>query len=300
MMLEEMFLNGLIYSNLLALLSIGLSLTILTSKVSSFAHGDLAVVGIYATYTLSILTHLTPYLQLPAAFLAGASVSALIYILVFDKLRDKANLVTLMIVSMAIDIILRGSLQLYADSIQAALHVFGRGFIFSDTSYEFLGVRVSGVLVYSTLVTALLLVSLYFILFKTKLGIAMRASIENPSLAETLGINVRRVFTISWALAGGLAAVAGAFLPFRMPVNPDTGFTLLLSIFAAVTVGGLTSLLGSVLGAYIIGFSETFFTFWLSSIGLSTAYRPALAFTAIIITLLISPQGLSALWSKKG
>ncbi|AKG38985.1 MAG: branched-chain amino acid ABC transporter permease [Infirmifilum sp.] len=299
-MLEEIFLNGLIYSNLLALLSIGLSLTMLTSKVSNFAQGDFAVVGIYAAYTTSLLTRVTPYMLLPIAFLVGAAVAAGVYLLVFDKLRGKANLVTLMIVSIAIDIILRASTQIYADLLQSSLHVFGRGFIFNDIMYNVAGTRVSGVLIYSTVTTIFLLALLYVLLFKTKLGIAMRASIENPSLAETLGINVRKVFTISWGLSGGLAAVAGVFLPFRMPVNPDTGFAILLSIFAAATVGGMTSLAGSVLGAYILGFSETVFTFLLSSIGLSTAYRPALAFTAIILTLLVAPGGLSSLWNRKG
>ncbi|MEZ0345137.1 MAG: branched-chain amino acid ABC transporter permease [Infirmifilum sp.] len=298
-MLEEIFLNGLIYSNLLALLSIGLTLTILTSKVSSFAHGDFAVIGIYTAYTLSVITRLTPYFEIPAAFLAGAGIAALVYLTVFDKLRSKTNLVTLMIVSMAVDIIIRGSLQLYADFIQAYLQVFGRGFIFTDVSLDIAGTRINGVFVFSMLTTVILLVSLYILLFKTKMGIAMRAAIENPSLAETLGINVKKTFTVSWALAGGLAAVAGVFLPFRMPVTPDTGFALLLSIFAAATVGGLTSLSGSVLGAYIIGFSETLFTFWLSSVGLSTAYRPALSFAAIILTLLTTPEGISSIWNPK-
>ncbi len=299
-MILEIFFNGLLYSNLLALLSIGLTLTILTSKVSNFAQGDFAVIGVYAAYTASIITRLSPYLQIPVAFAVGALVGSLIYLLVFDKLRGRASLVTLMIVSMAIDIILRASMQLYADFLQLTLRVYSRGFIFNDITVNVFGMPIAGVLVFSTATTMLLLLALYLLLFKTKIGIAMRAAIENPSLAETLGINVRRVFTISWALSAGLAAVAGVFLPFRIPVNPDTGFALLLSIFASATLGGLTSLPGSIVGAYLIGFSETLFTFTLSSLGLSTAYRPAVSFTAIILTLLLSPGGISSLWNRRG
>ncbi|QOJ78066.1 branched-chain amino acid ABC transporter permease [Infirmifilum lucidum] len=299
-MLPEIIVNGLLYSNLLALLSIGLTLTILTSKVSNFAQGDFAVIGVYAAYTASVITRLSPYLQIPVAFATGALVGSLIYLLVFDQLRSRASLVTLMIVSMAIDIILRASMQLYADFLQLTLGVYSRGFIFSDVILSVFGVPVAGVLVFSTATTVLLLLALYLLLFRTKIGIAMRAAIENPSLAETLGINVRRVFAISWALSAGLAAVAGVFLPFRIPVNPDTGFALLLSIFASATLGGLTSLLGSIVGAYLIGFSETLFTFALSSLGLSTAYRPAVSFTAIILTLLLAPGGVSSLWSRRG
>lgn len=298
-MLYDILTNGLVYSNLLALLSLGLSLTLLTSKVSNFAHGDYAVVGIYAAYTLSVMLRTTPYIQLPVAFAAGACVASLVYLLVFDKLQGKASFVTMMIVSMAVDIILRASMQLYADFLQLTLRVYSRGFVFRDLSIDLLGTKVNGIVVISTLTTGILLTLLYVLLYKTKLGIAMRAAIENPALAETLGVNVKTVFTISWALAGGLAAVAGVFLPFRFPVNPDTGFALLLSIFASATIGGLTSLPGSVIGAYLIGFTETAFMYALSSLGISTAYRPAVAFTAIIVTLLIAPKGLASLWEKR-
>jgi len=297
--LLDVFINGLVYSNLLALLSIGLTLALLTSKVSNFAQGDFAVIGIYSAYTASVLTQLSPYVHIPLAFAAGASVAAAIYFLVFDKLRGRATLVTLMIVSMAIDMILRASMQLYADFLQLTLRVYSRGFIFRDITLDFAGFSLAGVLILSTLTTMLLLLTLYTLLFKTSVGIAMRAAIENPQLAETLGINVRKVFALGWALSGGLGAVAGVFLPFRIPVNPDTGFTLLLSIFASATVGGLTSLTGSVVGAYIIGFSETLFTYALSSLGLSTAYRPAVSFIAIIVTLLLAPSGVASLWSRK-
>jgi branched-subunit amino acid ABC-type transport system permease component len=82
-------------------------------------------------------------------------------------------------------------------------------------------------------------------------------------------------------------------------VNPDTGFSMLLSIFAAVTLGGLESLLGSVIGAYIIAFSETLGVYYLSQLGISTAYRPAISFATLTLVLLVYPRGIAGLWSKR-
>lgn len=291
--------DALVYGNLLALLSVGLSLTLLTTKVSNFAHGDFAVIGIYIAYTLSQVLNVTPYAFIPVAFVGGALVGLAVYFLVFDPLRDKASFVTLMIVSMALEFILRYSVQIYADVMQRWLKTFGRGFMFNDVRLALLGLHVDGVVVYSSITTLSLLVLLYVFLYRTKTGTAMRAAIENPQLAQTLGINVRKVYAYSWMLSAGFAAAAGVFLPFKIVVNPDTGFSLLLSMFAAVTVGGLGSLAGSLVGAYLISFSEIAATYFLSSLGLSTSYRALVSFLSIAVVLLLSPRGLAGLWSKR-
>jgi branched-chain amino acid transport system permease protein len=296
----DLLVGALVYSNLLALMAVGLSLALITCRVSNFAHGDFAMVGVYAAYTLSAVAGLTPYAWIPAAFAFGGLVSLLAYLLVFEPLRERTDLVTLMVVSMALDMVLRYSLHVYADLMQQWLRVYTRLFMFDDFLVEAAGSRLPGVLPASTAVVAALLASLYVLLYKTRVGVAMRAAIENPGLAEALGVSVKRVFALSWFLSGALAATAGVFLPFRIMVSPDTGWSMLLPTFAAVTVGGIGSLGGSVLGAYLIGFSETVLAYQLAQVGISTAYRPLLTFAAIIATLLAYPRGLSGLWSGKG
>lgn len=294
----DVILGALVYSNLLALLAIGLCLALLTCRVSNFAHGDFAVVGIYAAYTASTVLGVSPYACLPVSLLAGGAVSLLSFLLVFDPLRRAgAGPVSLMVASMALDMLLRYSLHIYADLMQRTFNVYTRNFMFDDVELRLLGVRVPGVLVGTSVTTAVMLAALYVLLYRTRVGVAMRAAIENPQLAETLGINVRKIFAFSWFLSGALAAVAGAFLPFRMLVTPDTGWSMLLSMFAAVVVGGIGSLAGSVAGAYFIGSSELMFSYLLASLGVSTAYRPLIAFLTIITTLALTPRGLSKLWS---
>lgn len=297
----DIFVGALVYSNLLALLAVGLSMALLTCKVSNFAHGDFATVGVYAAYTASVLLGVSPYACIPVAFIVGGLVSLLAFLLVFEPLRGKAELVTLMVISMAVDMVIRYTLHIYADLMQRSLGVYTRQFMFKDFYFQVAGYTLPGVLVTSACIVSALLITLYSLLYKTSLGVAMRAAIENPGLAEALGVNVKKVFAVSWFLSGALAATAGVFLPFRIQVTPDTGWSLLLSMFASVTVGGLGSLGGSIVGAYLIGFSETLFSYALSSAGLSTAYRPAVSFVAIIATLLLSPRGLTGfLSSRKG
>ena len=296
----DLLVGALVYSNLLALMAVGLSLALITCRVSNFAQGDFAIIGVYAAYTLSVATGVTPYAWIPAAFAIGGLVSLLAYLLVFEPLRGRADLVTLMVVSMALDVVIRYTLHVYADLMQQQFRVHTRLFMFGDFFVEVAGSKVPGVLLTSTATVAVLLASLYVLLYRTKLGVAMRAAIENPALAEAIGVNVKKVFALSWFLSGALAASAGVFLPFRVMVNPDTGWFMLLPTFAAVTVGGIGSLSGSVAGAYLIGFSETVFAYQLAQMGVSTAYRPLLTFAAIIATLLASPRGISGLWSARG
>jgi len=297
----DLLIDALVYSNLLVLLSISLTLTILTLKVSNFAHGDLAIVGVYGSYTFMIILGVSAYLSIPFSFIFGGLYALATYLLVYGPLQRRgAGFVMLMIASMAVDIATRSLLHMYADVMKTQLGVYSRGFIFKDIAVKIEGLRVQGLTLFSTLSVILLLAFLYILLMKTKFGIAMRASIENPNLAEILGIDVEKVYSISWFLAGGFAGVAGFFLPFRIPTSPDLGFIILLSIFAASILGGINSLAGAVVGGYVVGFSEILGTYFLSQppINLSTAYRPAIPFTILILTLLLLPKGLASLWSK--
>ncbi len=297
----NILLDALVYSNMLALLSLSLTLTIMTLKVANFAHGDLAIIGVYGAYTFIVIAGLATYLTMPLAFLFGGIYAVLCYLLIYSPLRRRgANFVMLMIASMAIDIATRALLQIYADLLKFNFKVYSRAFIFNDFTANILGVQVRGLVLVSSLSVIALLALLYVLLMKTKFGVAMRAAIENPALAEVLGINVEKVYATSWFLAGGFAGIAGFFLPFRIPTSPDLGFIILLPIFAASILGGINSLSGAVVGGYIVGFSEILGTYLLSQppINLSTAYRPAIPFTILIITLLLLPQGIASLWSR--
>ena len=125
---------------------------------------------------------------------------------------------------------------------------------------------------------------------------------ENPDLAETMGINVEQTRAFSWVLSGALAAVAGGLLPFMQEIVPMTGSFIIISIFAASIVGGLNHITGAMIGGYVIGISESLITYYLSIIfGTGfLVYGKVVALVIMIITLLFIPSGIVGInWGKR-
>ncbi len=293
-----LLIDAIIFGNLLVLLSIGLTLTYITLKIPNFAHGDFATVGIYVAYYFLAFHKISPYFTLPAAFLISGCVALLSYLLVFKPLNSRGtSIVGLMVASIAIEVALRSILHIYADSLTNVYKIISRGFIFRDFGLQLSeAVFIPGLLIVSSALTIALVITLYILLTKTKFGIAMRAAIENPDLAEVLGVDVNKVYAVSWFLAGGLAGLAGALVPFRMPANPEIGWMLLLRVFSSSILGGLSSIYGAMLGGYIVGFAEVIGIQVLANppFNLSTAYRPAIPFAILIATLLLMPEGITS------
>jgi branched-subunit amino acid ABC-type transport system permease component len=137
-------------------------------------------------------------------------------------------------------------------------------------------------------------------LTRTKMGVAMRATAEDPELASVLGININQIQLFSWFLTGGLACLAGAMIPLWFQSTPSTGAMMITSIMAGSLLGGFDSIYGSVIGGAVVGMSEIILTFWGQSI-IGTwfgEYRPMVPMIFLVTVLLIEPQGLQGAWSK--
>jgi branched-chain amino acid transport system permease protein/neutral amino acid transport system permease protein len=137
-------------------------------------------------------------------------------------------------------------------------------------------------------VLAFLIVGLvHLLLTRTKMGKAMRATADNPDLAQIRGINTERVIAWTWMMGGGLAAAGGVMYGLSSQLRPEMGFWLLLPMFAAVIMGGVGNPRGALVGALIIGVTQQVATAFLNP-----AYGPAVAFALLVLTLLVRPQGL--------
>ncbi|WP_423792731.1 branched-chain amino acid ABC transporter permease [Methanocaldococcus indicus] len=295
-----MILEGaIIYSNILVLLALGLTLTYITTNVPNFAQGSFAIVGSYVALTLLKLYGLSPYLTLPVVFVVGAIVGLITYISLKPLIKRKASVEILMIATLAIDLFLVGFIGAYSEVLSGVVGSTMAKFVFSNIDFYLFGFK--GILFVSTGVIILLLICLYILLYKTKFGIALRASMENPDLAQTMGIDVEQTRMFSWILSGGLAGIAGGLLPFIQEVVPLTGDFLIISIFAASIVGGLRHISGALIGGYIIGMSESLLTYELSTIfGAGfLVYGKVISLIIMIVTLLVAPEGLTGLdWKK--
>jgi branched-subunit amino acid ABC-type transport system permease component len=137
-------------------------------------------------------------------------------------------------------------------------------------------------------------IALSLLLNYTPLGREMRALADNFVLAKVIGVPVDRVHDLTWLLVGGMAGVAGALWGIYTWVNPTVGWLAILSVFAATVLGGMTSFSGTILGAYLVAFSENTIMQLLNAwIGLDFSFKPAIPFVIIILVLLFRPQGLT-------
>lgn len=294
--------GAVVYSNLLVLLCIGLTITYITTGVPNFAQGSMAVLGSYLSLTLWLVFGLHPYYSLFLSFVFGGAVGVGIYLLVLRPLvRKEAMAVTLMIATLAVDLILIGILGAYAETLGNLTRKTATKFIFTPMDFKIFGSE--AVLVISSFIILLFLLSLFLLLYKTKFGIALRASMENPALAEIMGVNVEHTRLFSWFLSGSLAAVAGSMLPFRQEIVPLTGTIMIVSVFAASVVGGLRSIYGALAGGYIVGISESLVTFYLSKVlGPEVlVYGKVVSLVLLIIALVIAPMGIAGMrvWRNK-
>ncbi|MEM2041192.1 MAG: branched-chain amino acid ABC transporter permease [Nitrososphaerota archaeon] len=292
--------DAIIFASLLTMLSTGLTLTYMTTKVPNFAHGDFATMSIYLNLALVHLLGLSPYLGVVPSFFFSGLIALVLYIAVLRPLLNRgANYVILMIATIAYDMILISIINIIADYLNRVYKILTRLFQLKGFDLEF--IEQPMIFIVAPVMSILIISLLYFFLNKTKFGIAMRAAIENPSLAEVIGININLTYAFSWFISGGLAGIAGALLPLYMTCNPDIGVRLLISVFAASIVGGLTNIYGAFLGGLVIGLAETLGTGYLSIIigPWIVPYRPVIPLGLMLLTLLFAPRGLTGIdWRK--
>jgi branched-chain amino acid transport system permease protein len=253
-----------IYGSFFALMAMGLTLTYMTTKVPNFAYGSFVTIGLYTAFQLSSLNSWTPYQASVVAFLVTGAASVLMYVGILRPLANRGTpLVAIMIATFGIDIGFIGVFGIYTDYLQRVYGLFlAKQFFALPGDFTVSGVE--GVAVAAPVVLAIITLAIFLLFTRTKFGIAMRASVENPSLAKVLGINTERVYVVSWFLAGGFAGLSGALYTLKFPGGTGTGSDLIVEIFASSVLGGLTSIFGAVAGGLAIGGSEDLVTYELS------------------------------------
>lgn len=292
--------DAVIFASLLTMLSTGLTLTYMTTRVPNFAHGDFATMNVYLNLAIVHLLGLSPYLGVIPSFFFGGLIALTLYLAVLKPLLGRgANYVILMVATIAYDMILISIINIAADYLNRVYKILTRLFQLKSFDAELFGQPL--IFFVAPLLSLVIITLLYYFLNKTKFGIAMRAAIENPSLAEVIGININLTYAFSWFISGGLAGVAGALLPLYMTCNPDIGVRLLISIFAASIVGGLTNIYGAFIGGLLIGLAETLGTGYLSILvgPWVVPYRPVIPLGLMFLMLLFAPRGLTGIdWRR--
>ena len=291
--------DALVYANCVTMMSIGFTLVYMISRVPNFAQSTFAVLGVYCTFTMVRILEINPYLAMPLGVLLGSVLALVVYLGVVNTLtKYGAGPIRLTISLLALQQIFLAGVQIYADYVRNVLGVYSRGFMLRVNDFR-VG-EFPGVLLVSTVLIVVIIVSLHLVLTRTQFGIAIRATVENAPLAAVLGINVKKISLVSWMITGGLAGLAGTFLPLWFSSGPGSGGMLSTSIFAASVVGGLSSIYGAVIGGYVISLLEVWGAYLLMKhLGLwAGAYRMLIPLTLMSLILMYEPGGIVSMIEK--
>jgi len=256
----------------------------------------MATWGFYVAYTGVALFGGLPYKYYPFSFLLGALLGLVCYYgLNRHLLRRQAAEITLMMSTLGYDLILLSMIQMYADFLTHSFRLFPRRVTMNIYDFELFGTRAAAFIL--PVIAIVFLTGLHLFLTRTKFGVAMRATIENPVLAGASGINSDRVYMVAWVIGGGMGALGGAFMSMAMTGTPVMGMYTIPLMFAGAILGGLHSLYGGILGGFVIGMTEYVGVFYLSQrfgpwvLG----YRMGIPLLLMAATLLLFPRGLAGI-----
>ena len=289
----QQLINGLNIGAIYALIALGYTMVYGILRLINFAHGDIYMVGAFAGYFISLKLGLGPSWGGLLFVLLGSMVVAAIIGMAIERfayrpVRKFARMTTL-ITAIGVSLLL--------ENLFVALFVGqGRGFpqLINDTTFSLFGnaaISKSQILIFA--VSIALMVILQWIIFKTKVGTAMRAVSFNLNSAKLMGINTDAIIMFTFALGSALAAAGGVLTAQYSPtIDPLMGITTGLKAFVAAVLGGIGNIPGAVLGGLLIGVAETMVVGYGSSIGIQSTYRDAVAFAILILVLLIRPSGI--------
>jgi branched-chain amino acid transport system permease protein len=279
-------LNGLVWGMIIALVASGLSLIFGIMDVVNFAHGEFYMVGAYIGW-LAIKLSSNFWLGLLAALVSVALIGMAVEILTLRPIRGRDPLYTLMAMF---------GLSIFAQ--QSILALFGplakevKEPVVTKLSFFAFEYPLYRLIVVGIALIIFLLAWLF--LQKTKYGVWVRATMQDNVMASAMGIPVKLVYTLSFALGTALAATSGVLVAPIFSVYQTMGLSIIVSAFIVVVIGGLGSLQGSILAAVLIGELQT-----LSSVWISPTYAKVFSFLALIFVLLFRPQGLFSISKRR-
>ncbi len=295
----QVVINSIVRASELTLLSLGLTIVYDILKFANFAHTELAVVGVYLALFLNVTLGLP---IIPAAIIASIVTGFLSIALdraVFKRMRSSSGIIV-MVTSLGLGIALRNSIRAiwgadaknYSVPLQAPI----------ITEYF----RITPLQIWIILVGVAAMFSLHLLLHHTTLGKAMRASSDNPELAQASGIATEKIITRVWFIAIAFASIGGILIGLETYILPYMGFAIIVPVFCATILGGIGNPYGAMVGALVLGFAENFGLYinfgailnlggilgFSKELFIPTGYKPAISFIILILVLLIRPRGI--------
>ena len=275
--------NGLTAGSVYALLAVGIVLIYKSSEVLNFAHGTLAMFATFVAYQLAAEQGLPFGVAIAFALLAAFGIGALLYRGMLDRAKQGGGHAMVM-VTIGILMALEGAAgAIWGTDMKEFHHVF------ADSEYMSLpaGLVISEHDAWIIAASVAMALGLALFFRFTRVGIALRAVSQNPVAAQLMGVRVSRVHSLTWGIATALGAVASLLIVPKLFLDPAMMFSPLMKAFAAAVLGGMTSVSGAILGAWLLGVIEV-----LVGAYISTEFQATIAFVVIVVVLAVRPQGL--------
>ena len=270
--------NGCIY----ILLATGLNIIFGVMKLVNFAHGQLLMIGAYIAFVASTALGLNAYLAILVAMGAGALIGIGLERFTFRKVLGTDKLNEIFVSLGLIYVFENAAVLLWGNDSQQIVSSFqGLSLPLGEEvsiSYDWL---------FSVLIVIAILIALFLLMKKTKIGLAMRATSQRSETSMLMGVNIEKVYIFTFALGAALAGAAGALYGIIFPFNPYIGALPTIKAFAIIILGGLGSIPGAVIGGLLYGIAENTAVYFLGGI-----WRDAIAFALLIIVLVLRPTGL--------
>lgn len=275
--------NGLLLGGLYALVAVGLSIVFGVLRLINLAHGEILIGGAYLTYLLSTHLGIGPFLALPLVVLA---VSGLAYLLQRFLLTDLLVRGTegALVATFGVSLLLQGVFSQQFSSNPKSLPSS-----LSTSGFTLAGIQTRTSYLIAFLAAAAVCGAAHLLLTRTRAGTRVRAAATDPATAGLMGIDIRRVYAITFALAAAVTTIGGVFVGVTFSFSPTTGTQYLLIGIAVVVLGGVGNVLGTFAGALLLGLVQS-----LAAAQFGGGYRDLSVYLVFFVVLAVRPQGLFA------
>lgn len=290
MILGQLFLNGIIAGSIYALIALGFTVIYRTTKFFHFAHGVVYAAGAYLAYTLvvslGINTILSFFFASILAGIIGVAIDRLVY---FPLRRQKSPDLVFLIASFGVFVFIQNLLQLIygAQILTLRTNIVKEG-------HSIFGAIITDIQILIFVISCILLVILWFVIQKTKLGKAMRAVSDDSIAAGIVGIYPEKVIISSFAIGSILAGAAGILISLETNIEPTMGLNAILKGIVASIIGGIGSIPGAMFGGFFLGLAEN-----LGIWKIQSEWKDTISFAILIIFLVFRPGGIFGVKTEK-
>jgi len=280
-LLLQLLISGLLIGGVYALISVGLTLIFGVMRIVNFAHGEFLMLAMFTSYWAYQLAGIPPYVALPLTTLVLFALGIIVYVLIIRRTIGSPMVVQIF-ATVGLGVLFQNT----------ALVLWGGDFRTlrvpeASAVLRLGGVQVSYALLVASVVAVAITLGLFGFLAWTYPGKAIRATVQDRTAALLMGVDIDRVFMLTFAVGSACVGVAGALLAPAYPIFPGVGVQFALASFVVVVLGGMGSMGGALLGGLLIGLVETFSGFFIDA-----ALKQAVYFVVFILVLAFRPTGL--------